>query len=382
MSSDGLLVGSLRLYKKQQQRCGICGRKSPWYDRGRGDRFWRSLDFGTFQVFVKADTARVNCRKHGVVATKVPWARHGSRFTKDFEDQAAWLTVKTSRTAVASLLRITWRTVTGIAERIVKYGIEEKDPLEGLHRIGIDEISFKKGHRYITLVYDQDNCKLVWAGSGKSSSTLDIFFNKLGPERCAALTHVSADGAPWINVALDKHCPKAIKCLDPFHVVQWAVRALDLVRSEVWHNAKLKGDRKIAVSLKGARYALWKKPQNLTSHQKTQLSTIKQINEPLYEAYLLKEQLRMVFQQSKKEDGLSLLDEWLEWAQVCELDSFVELARQIKAHHSEIEATLTHKLNNARVESLNTKIRLVIRRAFGFHSPEALISVAMLWCVA
>ena len=131
-----------------------------------------------------------------------------------------------------------------------------------------------------------------------------------------------------------------------------------------------------------ARYALWKKPQNLTSHQKTQLSTIKQINEPLYEAYLLKEQLRMVIQQSKKEDGLRLLDEWLEWAQVCELDSFVELARQIKAHHSEIEATLTHKLNNARVESLNTKIRLVIRRAFGFHSPEALISVAMLWCVA
>ena len=193
----------------------------------------------------------------------------------------------------------------------------------------------------------------------------------------AQITLVSADAAEWIaNVVADK-CKNAELCLDPFHIVQWATKALDEVRREVWNAARKGGQKTLAKDLKGARFALWKNPEDLTERQAATLAGIAKTNAPLYRAYLLKEQLRQVFA-LKGDEGIALLDKWLKWAWRCQLPSFVTLAKSIREHRSGIDAALTHRLSNARVESVNTKLRLLTRIAFGFRSPDALVALAML----
>ena len=166
-------------------------------------------------------------------------------------------------------------------------------------------------------------------------------------------------------------------CLDPFHIVAWATKALDEVRREVWNAARKGGQKTVAKDLKNARFALWKNPGDLTDRQACTLAGIAKTNAPLYRAYLLKEQLRQVFQ-LKGAEGIALLDAWLKWAWRCRLPAFVKLARSIRDHRAGIDAALSHGLSNARVESVNTKLRLLTRIAFGFRSPDALVALAML----
>ena len=253
----------------------------------------------------------------------------------------------------------------------------KQDRFATLRRIGIDEISYQRGHRYLTVVVDHDSGRLVWAAVGRDAGTLREFFDALGPERCAAITLVSADAAAWIAAVVHERCPQATLCLDPFHIVQWATKALDEVRRQVWNAARRSGQTALARDLKGARFALWKNPETLTARQDATLSQIARTNHRLYRAYLLKEQLRQVFPLRGRR-GLALLDDWLVWARRCRIRPFVKLARSITAHRDDIAATLHHELANARVESVNTKLRLLTRLAFGFRSADALIALAML----
>jgi transposase len=307
----------------------------------------------------------------------VPWARHDSRFTRSFEDQVAWLACECSKRAVSELMRIAWLSVGRILTRVAAEKRARFDPLDHLHRIGIDELSHRKGHRYLTVVVDHDSGLLVWAAPGRDKKTLRRFFDLLGEERSKRVELVSADGAPWIEEVVAERCPNASICLDPFHVVQWATAALDEVRREVWNTARRAGRTAEAKALKGARFCLWKNPDDLTGRQQARLAEIAQTNEPLYRAYLLKEQLRQALK-LPVDEALALLDQWLAWARRSRLPAFVKLAQQIAAHLSGIAAALGFGLSNARTESLNTRIRLIARRAFGFHSPEALIALALL----
>ena len=371
------LVVAVRLRRGDQGRCGKCRRRSPSYDRGEGRRRWRHLDLGTVQSFIEAEAPRVCCRDHGVVVAWVPWARHGAGHTRAFDDTAAWLAVRTAKSAVKELLRITWRTVGRIVTRVSADAQARVDRFAGLRRIGIDEISYKRGHRYLTVVVDHDRNRLVWAAVGRDEKTLQTFFDELGEERCAAITLVSADAAQWIANVVGERCPNATLCLDPFHICQWASKALDEVRREVWNAARRGGQTAVARELKDARFALWKNPEDLTQRQQAKLATIEKTNQPLYRAYLLKEQLRQVFH-LRGRPAMRLLEDWLVWARRCRLPAFVKLARSITEHRVGIEAALVHDLSNARVESMNTRLRLLTRIAFGFRSPDALIAHAML----
>lgn len=371
------LVAHVRPRRRSTSRCGVCRRRCPGYDRGEGRRRWRALDLGLFRAFVEADAPRVSCPEHGVVVAHVPWARHDVRHTVAFDDTVAWLATRTSKSTLQQLLRIAWRTVGAIVARVVAEGVAARDPLAGLARIGIDEISYKKGHRYITIVVDHDTGRLVWAAPGRDRKTLGGFFAALGSDRCAAITYVSADAAAWIADEVAAKCPNAVRCADPFHVVAWATDALDEVRRETWNTARKTGMSVHARDLKGARYALWKNPQDLTDTQQAKLAWVAKVNHRLYRAYLLKEQLREVFK-LKGEDGKALLDRWLSWARRCRIPAFVDLSKRIVKHRAAIHASLEHRLSNGLVESTNTKIRLLTRMAFGFKSPDAMIALAML----
>jgi len=335
------------------------------------------MDLGTTLAYVEAEAPRVECARHGVLVAAVPWARHGSWFTIAFEDQCAWLAVNTSARAVAQLMRTTWRAVGGICRRVSDEARAQRDLLAGLRRLGFDEISVRKGQSYLTVVVDHHTGRLVWAAPGRDRKTVEKFLDLLGEERCAQVELVSCDMAEWITRPVAERCPNATVCLDPFHVVKLATDALDEIRREVWNEARKAGETALAKDLKGARFALWKNPENLTPRQQTKLAHIQQINQRLYRAYLLKEQLRQIYRVDPDE-AIGVLDAWLKWAWRCRLRPFVKLARTIRDQRAGIEAAFKNGLSNARVEQINTQIRLITRRGFGYHSQQAVIALAML----
>jgi transposase len=371
------VVVSVRPGSREKDRCGVCGRRCPREDSGEGRRRWRALDLGTTFAYLEADAPRVYCKHHRVVVAAVPWARHDSRFTVAFEDQCCWLAVNTSKKAVAELMRVTWRTVGSICERVAAEQVAQRDLLAGLKRVGIDDFSHRKGHRYLTVVVDHDTGRLVWAAPGRDRKTVEKFLDLLGAKRCEQIELVSCDMAESIASAVGERCSNAVRCVDPFHVIQLATDALDEIRREVWNDARRAGQKQVAMQLKGARFVLWKNAHRLTGRQRQKLAHIQQTNKPLYRAYLISQQLREIYRVTYHE-AVELLDAWLAWARRCRLPPFVKLAKTITKQRPGIEAAIEHGLSNARIEQVNTQLRLITRRAYGFRTPEALIALAML----
>jgi transposase len=235
----------------------------------------------------------------------------------------------------------------------------------------------RKDQRYLTVVVDHHTGRLVWAAPGRDRKTVEAFCDALGETRCKQIEPVSCDMAGWIAGAVADRVPDAVRCVDPFDVVMLATDALDEVRREVWNEARTSGQLTAAKDLKRARYALWKNPENLTDRQTAKLSSIQKTNARLYRAYLLKEQLRQIYRLPAK-DAIGLLDEWIAWARRYHLPSFVKLAKTITKQRAGIVAAIEHGLSNVRVEAINTQIRMITRRAYGFHSAGALIALAML----
>ena len=381
------IIVSVRPDTKARSRCGRCGRRSPGYDGGDGRRRWRALDAGTTRVFVEADARRVQCRTHGQTVAQVPWARHDVGHTRDFDAMAAWLAVRTSKSATCQLLRVAWRTIGSIITRVNNDIEATVDRLSGLRRIGIDEISYKRGHRYLIVVVDHDTGRLVWAGPGRSEAALNVFFDELGEQRAAEITHVSADMADWIAKTVTARAPNAIRCADPFHVVAWAIEALDTERRRAWNQAS---GRKVKASPGRRGRTTSDSPQDFSIPLRpveeprrsqptaTPATRLDRQNRPkLWRAYLLKEGLRYVFA-VKGEEGKEALDQWLSWARRSQLPAFIELAKKITRHREAIDANLEHGLSQGLIESTNTKIRLLTRIAFGFHGPQPLIALALL----
>lgn len=163
---EQVVIVSVRPSAKLKPRCGKCGARAPGYDPGEGRRRWRTLDLGTIEVYLEAEAPRVNCPSHRVTVAQVPWARHAAGHTRFFDDQTAWLATVTSKSAATELMRIAWRTVGAIITRVWDDTARQIDLLAGLTRIGIDEISYKRGHRYLTVVVCHDTGRLVWAAPG------------------------------------------------------------------------------------------------------------------------------------------------------------------------------------------------------------------------
>lgn len=392
-----VLVAHVRPTSRRRGRCGLCRRRCPGYDGGPGRRRWRSLDLGATVAMLEADMPRVQCPTHAVVVAHVPWARHDAGHTLAFDDQVAWLATQASKSTVTQLMRIAWRTVGSVITRVWADVEARSDRFANLRRVGIDEISYKKGHKYLVVVVDHDTRRLVWAAPGRDRATVRQFFDLLGEDRCARITHVSADGADFIDAIVAEMCPNAVRVADPFHIVKWATEALDEVRRAAWNDARALARKEPkrgpgrpradappppaasqrAKALKGARYALWKNPENLTENQQTKLAWIAATDPKLHRAYLLKEGLRVIFK-LPHDAAAEALDRWISWARRCRIPTFVKLQKSIVKHQARILAAIEHGLSNGLIESTNTKIRLLTRMAFGFKSPEALIALALL----
>lgn len=369
--------------RRRRLWCPHCGFKtSARYDaRDRPSR-WRHLDLGVWQVEVRATLRRLRCPVHGVVVEAVPFARPGAHLTRDFDDLLAWLATRTDKTSIARLCRVSWRTVGRACARVVA---TELDPerLDGLFRIGVDEISWRKHHRYLTLVVDHDQGCVVWGGEGRDAKTLDAFFAELGPQRSAQIAAVSLDLGPAYlkSVHAEGHAPQAIVCADVFHLVKLVGDALDEVRRTLWQQLRALPDPAYAKAFKGARWALLKNPEDLTETQAAQLARIRRTRGGIWRAYEMKEQFRAIFTDDlEPADAIEALDQWCARAQRSRLAPFVKAARTMRDRRGLIINALEHGISNGRVEGLNTKVRLIIRRAYGFHSATAALALVMLAC--
>ena len=392
--TDALIV-SVRPFSGQVGRCPECHKKAKKYDQGIGRRRWRCLDWKGVMVYIEAAAPRVICPDHGVRVQEMPWARPGSWFTKDFEQQVAWLAVFSSRKVVAEAMRIDWATVGTIIGRVQADEAEAgPSPLENLVEIGIDETSHKKGHKYVTVVVNHNTGYVVWVGDGHGKKVLERFFTLLTNEQKQQVKVVTADGAKWIKECVEEHCPNATLALDPYHTVSWATAALDEVRRQAWREARKQPKQKrspgrprkgskpppdSAKDLKGSRWALLKNPENLTERQEIQLEMIAVENPVLHRAWQLKEKLRLLLKLPLDEAQVELRY-WLSWAQRCRIPAFVELGQKVKRHLPAILDAIKLKVSNARLEAINNKIKLTIRMAYGFRNVDNLISYIMLRC--
>jgi transposase len=355
-----------------------CGRTSrAGYDASR--RRWRHVDLGRHKVWIAARIRRIDCRGCGQVRTEwMPWARPGARHTRDFEDMAGWLAKRMSKTAVATLLRTTWHTVDALVHRLVDAHLDT-DRLDGLYRIGVDEIAYK-GRKFLTAVTDHDTGRIVHLADGHTSATLAQFYDLLGADRRAQIKAVSMDMARIYREPTREHLPDAAICFDPFHVIKWAGDALeqahqatprpttpmtvaDLSPAQTW--------RKVRTTLRAAA-------ENLDHTGHAIIGKLRTRHRRLYRAWQLKEQLRDLYRTIDPTNAAAYLKQWITAAKRSRINGFVALARRIARNFDGIINAVMHGLSNSLTEGLNAGIRLIQRRAHGYANLDNLIDMIYL----
>lgn len=378
LDTDGTVVVQVRARKRSPLRCGRCKREASSYDSGEGRRRWRALDWGALKVVVEAEAPRVDCLFCGPTVIAVPWARHNVRHTYEFDQTVAWLVRFTSRLMVATLMRIAWETVGSIITRVMADAIVlNEDRFAHVRRIGIDDVSYRKGHKYLVVVYNHDTGTLLWVGQDRKKTTLGQFFALLGEERCKKIELVSADGADWISDMVALNCPRAKLCLDPYHLVTWVNKAVDQLRGRLTRAAQRDKATTEARLYADSRWVMLKDPSTLSPEQQQTLAELTKLNTPLLKAYLLKERLRQILRQGGKE-RIPHFNLWLAWAKRSRIPEMVELARKMSRYSTDIANTLRYGLTNGPVEGLNSRIRQVINNARGFRKVDALKALLQL----
>jgi transposase len=376
---DAAVTVTVRL-RRRRLCCPLCDYSTrSRYDTRTVSSSWRALDLGSWPLIIKASLRRLACPTHGVRVEGVPFARHGSGFTRDFEDLVAWLATRMDKTAACRLTRIDWATVGRVCQRAAAEKLDP-DRLDELYQIGVDEVSWRKHHKYLTLVVDHRTNTVVWGAEGKDTATLDGFFDELGEQRSAQVEAVSMDLGPAFRASVTDRAPQAVICYDPFHVVKLGTEALNTVRRTEWQQLR-ELDPAAAKTFKGARWALLKNPDDLTDAQADTLTAIKRSGLRSWRAYQRKEELRAIFDRDLSTDqAAELLHRWCARAQRSRLEPFIKTARTLRKHRDGVLAAIHMRLSNARLEGLNQRVRLIIRRAYGFHSATAALALIMLTC--
>jgi len=372
---DGVVVGLRRRSKRLVcPRCGCLGRGS----HGQRRRRWRHLDLGATRCYLECELRRFRCPGcEKVVTEAVPWARPGARFTRDLEDVVCWLAQQTAFSVIERLMRLSWRSVAAIVRRVVASELDRRR-LRELYVIGVDEISYRRGQRYLTLVADHADGAVVWAGKGRGAATLARFLEELGEEEAKKLRAVSIDMSGSYQKALREHCAQATVCFDPFHVVALAKQGAR--RAAPGALAHARQEQRLRPLRQGHTLGAAQRPGHSDRAQQGTLAFLAEVNSPLYRGYLLKEQLRAIYAPECRERAARLLQAWLRAAARSKLKPFVKLARTLRHHKQGILNAIRLGLSNSRLEGLASRIRLIIHRSFGFHSAEPLIALIHLCC--
>ena len=357
--------------------CSGCGQvMRAIYDRI--ERRWRHRDLLGARCQIRCELVRLACPSCGVRAEAVPFARGGSRFTRAFEDTCLWLTRHAPRRVVAEAMRIDWETVGRMLGRLQAEAEARRPALSGLRRIGVDEVSWRAGHRYLTVVTCHDSGRVVWVGHGDRRAALSRFLDELGPAGRAGIQAVSADlGWDYLRV-LRARLPRAAICADPFHLVQMAHFALDRLRARSWQ-ALRREDPERARWLKGARFALRRGPARRSAADRDLIGELEAANRELYRAWLWVKQLRALLAGQVACPEL-VLAQLARAAPGLGHPRFARLAHTLSHHAQSILNTIRLGLSNGRIEAMNSTVRLLSHRARGFRRVEHLEALIHLVC--
>lgn len=320
---------------------------------------------------------RVVCPDCGVRVEQIPWADRWSRVTKSLSRAVAELARRTDLSTVSWHYGRNWKTVGRSIRRVVAWGLAKRRR-RPLHILGIDEVSRKKGHNYLTVVYDLERGQGAWIGKDRRRETVHRFFDWLGKQRARIIEAVMMDmWAPSLDVVREQ-APQAEVCFDRFHVVRHLNAAVDEVRRSLVR--KLKGPSKALV--KGTRFVRLKNPWNLTPKQKRSLREQVRTNSPLSWAWYLKEDFQRCWDYVSEGWAKRHLDQWLWWASHSRLESFKDFARMIRKHKAGILAWTKRRITNGALEGVNNKIKLVSHRSYGFRNDDRYIEAIYHNCSA
>lgn len=350
--------------------CSRCGGEAPGYDQAATVRRFEFVPLWGMKVFFLYRMRRVACPTCGVVVERVPWAEGKHHATTSYRWFLAEWAKRLSWSGVASAFGASWDMVFRAVQMAVAWGHAHRS-LENVTSIGIDEIAWKRGHKYLTVVYQIDaTCtRLLWVGEERTVKTLLKFFRWFGQKRSAALEFICTDmWIPYMGVIARK-AADAVHVLDRFHIVANVNKAIDKVRAGEARRMKADGYEPI---LKGARWCLLKRPENLTERQEAKLTDLLQYNLRTVRAYLLKEDLQGLWSYVSPRWAGKFLDRWCTRAMRSKIEHFKRLARSFRKHRERILNWFRANgaISAGIVEGLNLKAKLTTRKAFGFRSSE------------
>lgn len=362
-----MLEVEVRPHGRSRARCSKCLKKRPGYDTLRARRFAFVPLWGIL-VYLVYSMRRVDCPRCGVVVEAVPWAQGKQRMTKAYAWFVARWAKRLSWQEVATVFHTSWDTVFRSVEMAVQWGLAHRD-LDGVRALGVDEVLWQRGYKFLTVVYqiDRGARRLLWVGQDRKVKTLLRFFRSFGPERSAQLQFICSDmWKPYLQVIARK-ASQAVHVLDRFHIMAHMSKAIDEVRAKEAKRLKREGYEPV---LKGMRFCLLKRPENLTENQEVKLAQLVKYNLRAVRAYLLKEDFQLFWDYVSPAWAGKFLDRWCTRAMRSQLDPMKKVARMLRNHRELLLNWFRakHAISAGATEGLNNKLKVTTRKAYGFRT--------------
>jgi transposase len=367
------LYVSVRPHARSRARCSGCKKRRPGYDT-LTERAFEFIPLWGIAVFMLYAMRRVNCPRCGVVVETVPWANGKHQLTTTYAWFLARWAKRLSWSEVADAFRTSWEKVFSAVEMAVSWGLANRD-LSGITAIGVDEVLWHRGHHYLTVVYQIDaHCKrLLWIGRDRTALTLMRFFTWFGKGRTERLRFICSD--MWrgylkvIAYQIRRHAPNLVHLLDRFHIAKNMNMAIDKVRATEAKALKAKG----LETLKHARWCVLKRPENLTENQEAKLADLARHNLKTFRAYLLKEDFQNFWEYVRSGWAGKFLDRWCYRVMRSRIEPMKRMARSFRQHRELILNWFRAKglVSLGAVEGLNNRLKLTVRKAFGFRTFKA-----------
>lgn len=372
IEGQAVLVVDVVPRKNGRAVCSSCGQLAGGYDRGGKARLFSFVPLWGFPVYLRYVMRRVHCRRCGIKVEQVPWAEGKSPRTRAYEVFLARWARRLSWQEVAGIFQTSWEQVYRSVGTVVRYGMAHRK-LEGIQAVGVDEVQYRRGHQYLTVVYQLDSgCRrLLYVGKKRTVKSLLGFFRELGPARCEAIRYVCSDmWRPYLKV-IKKKLPQALHILDRFHIVVLLNKAVDEVRRQEAGRLKRAGYEAI---LRHSRYCFLKNEANLTDKQAMKLSELLQYDLKSVRAYLLKESFQAFWHYTSPYWAAWFLKQWCARAMRSKLEPMKKFVKTVRRHEALMMNWFEAKkaFSSGIVEGLNRKINLVTRKAYGYRSYDVL----------
>ena len=366
-----VVIVELRSRANSKPVCSGCQERRPGYDR-IGKRRFEFVPLWGISVFFEYSMRRVDCRRCGIVVEAVPWANGKNRCT----DRYAWFLARWAKRLswkeVAEVFKSSWETVFRSVERAVSWGLEHRN-LEGISAIGVDEISVRRGHRYLTLVYEiSSECRrLLWMGPSRTKAVLHQFFDFFGEVRTAALKFICSDMSSDYLEVIGARAKSALNVLDRYHVIANLNKKIDLVRAREVKRLKAEGKQPV---LKHSRWCVLKRPEHLTENQDIKLAQLLKMNLQTVRAYLLKEDFDFFWTYVSPAWAEKFLDRWCKRVMRSRIEPMKDFVKTLRAHKQLLLnwfKARTEGISLGAVEGLNNKAKVTTKRSYGFRTFRA-----------